>query len=342
VLRRLSSENPENRWERARVEYDEGEGREQGLEVFSDESQSVLSENDSPDVPFRYSVNPYRGCAHGCAYCYARPSHEYLGFGSGTDFERRLVVKPKAAELLKQAFDRRSWTGELVVFSGNTDCYQPLEAELELTRRCLEVCVAYRNPVHIITKGTLIERDVAILQELKFRASVGVSISVTFLDAEVARAIEPYAPPPLRRLATIRKLSEAGLAVGVNVAPVIPGLSDRELIPILEAARAAGAVSATSIPLRLPGSTKEVFEKRVRRHLPLAADKILARTRELRDGRLDDPRFFSRMQGSGPYAEMLSRMFDTTVRRLGFPGFPRAPEGTFQRPGQLRQLALFE
>ena len=178
MLRRLPLANPVNRWERAHVEYDEGEVPEVGLEIYEDQSKSIISENDSPDLSFRYSINPYRGCAHGCAYCYARPSHEYLGFGSGTDFERRLVVKLGAAALLRQAFDKPSWRGELLVLSGNTDCYQPIEARYELTRRCLEVCLDYHNPVHIITKGTLVERDIDVLTELHAVASVGVSVSV--------------------------------------------------------------------------------------------------------------------------------------------------------------------
>src|SRR4051812_18369803 len=198
MLRRLPLQNPINRYDHAHVEYEPGEAPETGLEIYEDNTQNILSPNDSPDISFRYSLNPYRGCAHGCAYCYARPSHEYLGFGSGTDFERKLVAKTQAAARLREAFERRRWVGDLVVMSGNTDCYQPLEAELELTRQCLEVCVEYRNPVHIITKSALIERDLPLLVHLAEVASVGVTVSVTFWDTEVARAIEPYAPPPRR------------------------------------------------------------------------------------------------------------------------------------------------
>ncbi|HMA92936.1 MAG TPA: PA0069 family radical SAM protein [Polyangiaceae bacterium] len=342
MLRPLTSSNPHNRWRAAEVEYEPGEAPAQPLELFADEAASVLSENHSPDIPYRYSVNPYRGCAHGCAYCYARPSHEYLGFGSGTDFERKLVVKHRAPELLQEAFERRSWAGDSIMFSGNTDCYQPLEAELGLTRRCLEVCVRYRNPVHLITKSTLIERDIELLQRLHREANVGVSISVTFWDNDVARAIEPYAPTPGRRIETIRRLSEAGIPVGVNVAPLIPGLSDRDMVPILEAAHAAGAVDSMTQLLRLPGSAAEVFVERVREHLPLRAEKIVKRVREMRDGKLNDPRFHTRMTGQGTYATTLLSVYEATLRRLDFRGFPEPRAGTFRRPNRSEQLTLFE
>jgi len=342
MLRRLPVANPVQRWERSHVEYDLGETPEQGLELYEDRSQSILAENKSPDLSFRYSVNPYRGCAHGCAYCYARPSHEYLSFGSGTDFERKLVVKPTAPELLQQTFEKPSWRGALLAFSGNTDCYQPIEARLELTRRCLEVCRDYRNPVHIITKSTLVERDIQLLLELHERASVGVSVSVTFWNDEISRAIEPYAPTPRRRIETIRRLSAAGLPVVLHVAPVIPGLSDRDMIPILEAARAAGASSAIMQLVRLPGSVAQVFEERLRQTLPLKADKVLSRIRSVRAGKLNDPRFGSRHRGEGGYAEMLNQTFTASLRRLGYSDFPRPRTGTFERPAKANtQLTLF-
>jgi DNA repair photolyase len=332
-----------NAWEKAHIEYDPGEAPESGLEIYEDQSKSIISENDSPDLSFRHSINPYRGCAHGCAYCYARPSHEYLGFGSGTDFERRLVIKPRAAELLKEAFDKPSWQGGLLVLSGNTDCYQPIEARFELTRRCLMVCRDYANPVHIITKGTLIERDIELLQELHARASVGVSVSVTFWDAEVARAIEPYVPTPSRRIETIRRLSAAGLPVVVHVAPVIVGLSDRDVIPIMEAARAAGAISAMMMPVRLPGSVAEVFEARLREALPLRAERVLSRIREMRGGKLNDPRFGSRQRGEGQYAAALRQLFAATHTRLRYVDFPEPRRGSFRRPSKTSpQLGLFD
>jgi DNA repair photolyase len=339
VVRHLPLENPANRFERRRVEYEEG-APEAALEIYDDASQSILSENDSPDLGFRYSVNPYRGCLHGCAYCYARPSHEYLGFGAGSDFERKLVVKRRAAELLAQAFERRSWRGDLVVFSGNTDCYQPLEKSLELTRGCLAVCAKYRNPVHIITKSALVERDLDLLTELSREAHAGVTLSIPFLNVDVARAMEPYAPPPARRIEAVRRLAAAGLPVGVNVAPLIPGLNDRDVVPILEAACDAGATSAGIVPLRLPGSAAEVFTERLRDALPLAAEKVLTRVREMRGGKLNDSRFGARMQGSGRYIETVLELFDVTVRRLGMQRRDPSPQAsTFRRPGP--QLDLF-
>ena len=325
-------ENPINGWQRAHVEYEPGEAPEQGLEVYEDNTQNILSQNDSPDLPFRFSVNPYRGCAHGCSYCYARPTHEYLGFGSGTDFERRIVVKPRAPELLRAVFEKPSWEGEQLVFSGVTDCYQPLEAKLELTRRCLEVCRDYRNPVHIITKGTLVERDIDLLVELGEHASASVSVSVTFWDADVARIIEPYVPPPRRRIETIRRLSAAGIPVIVHVAPVIVGLSDRDMLPILEAAREAGATSAMMMPVRLPGSVAEVFEQRLRAELPLRAERVLSHIREMRGGKLNDPGFFSRQRGQGKYVEALHQTFQATLRRLGYGSGPEPRAGTVRRP----------
>jgi DNA repair photolyase len=343
-VRPVQAKNPANRFRSQVVEYD-GELPETLLDVYEDQTKNVIAENDSPDLGFRWSVNPYRGCLHGCAYCYARPSHEYLGFGTGTDFERKIVIKPRAPELLREAFEKKSWKGELIVFSGNTDCYQPLEATYELTRGCLVVCAEYKNPVHIITKSPLIERDLEILLELLARASVGVSISVPFWNEENARAIEPYVATPSRRMKTVKRLAEAGIPVSVNVAPIIPGLSDRDIGPILEAAAAAGARSAAMILLRLPGSVKQVFEERLRERMPLAADRVLARTREIRGGKLNDPRFGARMSGEGQYASAIHQLFEQTARRLGLS--PRNASrwehrSTFERPAPKKgQLKLF-
>ena len=331
-MRRLPALNPINRWEKTSVAYEQGELPELGLELYEDQSKSIVSENDSPDLDFRFSVNPYRGCAHGCAYCYARPSHEFLGFGSGADFERRILFKPRAPELLRERFDAPSWKGALLVFSGNTDCYQPVEARFELTRRCLAVCAEYKNPVHIITKSALVERDLDVLQALREHASVGVSLSVPFWSEQTARVLEPYAPTPARRIETIRRLTRAGIPVVVHVAPLIPGLSERDLGALLEAARKAGACSAVSIALRLPGNVAEVFEAKLREHFPLAAEKVLARTREMRGGKLNDSRFIARMRGEGEYAVALARLFRAAHDRLGFGPFPAPRLGTFQRP----------
>lgn len=308
--------NPPNPWASSEVRYLEDIPPAR-LEVYEDRTRTLLAHNDSPDLGFSWSVNPYRGCFHGCAYCYARPSHEYLSFGAGTDFERKLVVKPEAPALLREAFEKKSWAGELVLFSGVTDCYQPLEASYRLTRGCLEVCADYHNPVGVITKAPLIERDLDVLARLAKVAAVSVTVSIPLWNREHARAIEPWVTTPQRRMTTIRRLSDAGLAVGVNVAPMIPGLSDEDIPQILEAAKAAGATYAGFVFLRLPGSVKDVFERRLREVLPLRAEKILARIRDGRGGSLNDARFGSRLRGEGPYAESARALFDATVRRLG-------------------------
>ena len=222
------------------------------IEYLEDASRQILAHNDSPDIGFNHSVNPYRGCAHACAYCYARPGHEYLGMGAGTDFETRIVVKKRAPELLREAFDKPSWKGELVAFSGVTDCYQPIEAKLELTRRCLQVCAEYRNPVTVITKAPLIERDIDVLQELAGVTRVGVALSIPFWDPEHARAMEPYVATPERRFQAMEKLAQAGIPVAIGIAPLIPGLGDEDLVRLLERARAAGAQRAFFVMLRLP------------------------------------------------------------------------------------------
>ncbi|HEX6272834.1 MAG TPA: radical SAM protein [Polyangiaceae bacterium] len=498
MYRRLPVQNPDSRFDRFTVEYDEGEAPEEGVELYDDQSKSILSENDSPDLGFRYSVNPYRGCGHGCSYCasgdtpilmadgrtkalgelrvsdrivgternrgslrytttvvldhwwvmkpayrvtlsdgttlvtsgdhrlltedgwkyvasgdaaepprhrlgerdrllgfdvgaaapesgsrldgsralrvacvrpldvtlrlfdittgtgdfvangivshncYARPSHEYLGFGAGTDFERKLMVKRRAPELLREAFEKKSWKGELVVFSGNTDCYQPLESKLGLTRGCLEVCREYKNPAYVITKGTTVERDFDLLVALARDADAGLTVSIPFLDEKVARAMEPYAPTPARRLETVRRAAEAGIDVSINVAPLIPGLNDRDVVPLLEAAKAAGASSAGTSMLRLPGPVAEVFAQRLERDFPLAAEKILRRVREMRGGKLNDSRFGARMAGEGTYADTIRDMFEVTARRLGLDHRPAAPRpSTFERPVR-GQLKLFD
>jgi DNA repair photolyase len=340
ALRPLS--NPPNPWATTDVEYLDGEGPLAPLEVYEDHSRTILSHNDSPDIGFDWSVNPYRGCFHACAYCYARPSHEYLSFGAGTDFERKIVVKKHAPELLRDAFDAPRWKGELVIFSGVTDCYQPLEASYRLTRGCLEVCVEYRNPAGIITKAPLIERDIDVLQELARATQLSVMISVPFWDEAKARAIEPFVTTPVRRIRTIERLARAGLRVGVMVAPIIPGLNDEDLGEVLRAARDAGASHAGSVLLRLPGPVKDVFETRLRASLPLRADRVLHRIRETRKGKLNDARFGTRGRGEGPYAEAIASLFEQTAQKLGFETsrtLDDAPPNTFRRPKG--QLTLF-
>ncbi len=335
--------NPPNPWASTEVEYLD-EIPPSRLEVLEDHSREVLARNTSPDVCFTWSVNPYRGCMHACAYCFARPTHEYLSMGAGTDFETRIVVKPHAPELLREAFERPRWQGETLAFSGVTDCYQPLEASMRLTRRCLEVCAEYRNPVAIITKAPLIERDVDVLQTLAREARLWVSISLPFHNPELARAVEPYVATPKRRLQTIERLAAAGIDVAVSVAPVIPGLNDEDIAKVLASAREAGATRAHYTLLRLPGAVKDVFEERLRAKLPLRAERVLHRIRETRGGELYDSRFQSRMRGEGLYALTIERLFDTAARKVGMK-MSSVAEGlptTFRRPERpSAQLSLF-
>ena len=331
--------NPRNPWDATSVDW-LGDPPPALPRVYADRSREILSRNDSPDVPYTWSVNPYRGCAHACAYCYARRFHEYLGFGAGTDFDTRIVVKLRAPALLRAAFDRPSWQGEPVSFSGATDAWQPIEASLHLTRGCLEVCAAYRNPVLVTTKASLVERDVDLLAELASHGAARVSITFPFLDAARARALEPWAPSPERRLRTIATLAAAGVPVSVSVAPVIPGLNDEEIPRVLAAARDAGATRAHWLLLRLPGAVQEVFEERLRATLPERAGKVLHRIRETRDGKLYDSRFGSRGRGEGEYARTIARLFDATATRLGMAGEAPPLSHSFRRPGA--QLGLFD
>ena len=336
--------NPPNPWASSSIEYLDEIPRAQ-LQIYQDNTREIVSKNDSPDIGFTYSINPYRGCTHACAYCYARPTHEYLSLGAGTDFDTKITVKMDAARLLREAFNRKSWQGETLVFSGVTDCYQPIEASLKLTQACLEVCAEYRNPVVIITKAPLVERDISLLQRLNHSAGVQVMISIPFWNAEHARAMEPYVSTPKRRVQTISRLAAAGIPVGVNVAPVIPGLGDADIVRILTAAKEAGATRAGYTLLRLPGSVKQVFQSRLEETLPLRAERVLHRIRETRGGKLSDSRFGLRGVGEGNYASAIASTFRMAVRRLGlndekWENLPTT--ATFRRPAPPeKQLALF-
>ncbi len=287
------------------------------LEVYEEHASSLLSENDSPDIPFRWSVNPYRGCQHACAYCYARPTHEYLGFGAGTDFDTRITVKLNAAELLDQELARSSWKREKIAFSGVTDCYQPLEAVYRLTQRCLEVCLARQTPVGIVTKSFLVVRDCDLLRRLHAAAGAHVLISIPFFDDDTARRIELGAPPPARRFEALRRLRDAGVPTGVLIAPLIPGLNDRDISRILERAAACGAQTASYTALRLPGNVANVFLERLRAALPLRAARIEALIRQMRCGRMNESRFSRRMRGVGNYWQGIRTLFEVSARKHG-------------------------
>ncbi len=308
--------NPPNPFLSAQREYLE-EPPPVELEVYEETSRSILSENDSPDISFRWSVNPYRGCQHACAYCYARPTHEYLGLGAGTDFDSKITAKVNAPELLVAALKRKGWQGETIVFSGVTDCYQPLEAVYQLTRRCLEVCRDFSNPVGIVTKSFLVVRDAELIAEIARRASARVFVSIPFADEVAARAIESGAPTPARRFEALARLRDAGVPTGLMLAPIIPGLNDRDIPEILERAAQAGATSAAYTALRLPGNVSEVFLSRVRAARPDQAGRVEALVRQLRDGRLNDPRFGHRMHGHGVHWDGIRRLFEVAARRVG-------------------------
>lgn len=318
-LRRV--DNPPNPYVSAHAEWLEPPPPAR-VAIFEEPGGSILSSNDSPDLPYRWSVNPYRGCQHACAYCYARRTHEYLGWGAGTDFDTKLIVKPNAAELLRGAFSKRTWKGESVHFSGVTDCYQPIEASYGLTRACLEVCLEFRNPAYVITKAFLVVRDIDLFRALNEVAVANVAVSIPFADAETCKLIEPQAPPPARRFEAVRRLREAGVPVGVVVAPIIPGLTDREIPEILRSAKEAGAEWASFSALRLPGSVADVFIGRIREALPLRADRVLNRLRDIRGGKLNTTAFGGRMRGRGPYWESVTQLFKIERERCGLaPGY---------------------
>lgn len=332
--------NPPNPWSSTQVEWLE-EPPNAVLQVFEEEARSVLSENDSPDLPFRYSVNPYRGCIHACTYCYARPSHQYLGFGAGTDFDRKIVVKTNTPELLRQAFLRPSWQGENIVFSGNTDCYQPLEANYELTRRCLEVCLEFQNPISIITKSRLVARDAALLAQLTRKARAMVFLSVPFARDEDARKIEPWAAITSLRFAAMKVLAEAGVPVGIAIAPIIPGLNDSDIPELLERAHEAGAKVAFCQPLRLSAEVLPVFEERLQEAYPLRFNKVKNAVLELRGGKMNESAFGARFSGLGPRWAMIEKVFEMHCARLGLDKERITSDGpsTFHRPK--KQLSLF-
>lgn len=343
--------NPPNRFERtqsvpdpAHFEWDteylqDQTGRK--IEYLSDTSRSIVTTNESPDIPFRYSVNPYRGCAHGCSYCYARNTHEYLGLNAGLDFETKIFVKHNAPALLREFLSNENWQPEELAFSGVTDCYQPAEREFRLTRQCLEVALDCRLPVGIVTKNALVVRDLDLLREMASHRLVHVNVSITTLDPELARTMEPRTSIPTARLRAIELLAQAGIPTRVMVAPIIPGLNDSEIPAILEAAQAAGALGASYILLRLPLTVEPVFREWLQRTQPLKVDKIEGLIREARGGKLSSSGWGTRMVGTGPIADQVRDLFRVFVKKFHLDS-PLPPHDFTQfrpalpRSGQLR------
>ncbi len=335
---RGATANPPNRFELMRYEpLEDGACDERPAPqtlFFRDNTRNIIATNDSPDIVFDASINPYRGCEPGCIYCYARPYHEYLGFSIGLDFETKIMVKEDAPKLLRKELNSPKWTPQVLGISGVTDAYQPIERRLQLTRRCLEVLAEFRNPVTIVTKNRLVTRDLDVLAKLAEHQAAGVAIAVTTLDPELARVMEPRATAPAGRLEAIRELSAAGIPTLVLVAPVIPGLTDHEMPAILAAARAAGAMGAGYTMLRLPHGLPELFGSWLEQHFPEKKDKILSRVRDMRGGAMNDSRFTARMRGEGAIADTIKQMFNVTKKKLGFPGRPALSTAAFRRPGE--------
>jgi DNA repair photolyase len=312
------------------------------IEYLDDTSRSVVTKNDSPDVPFNFSLNPYRGCAHGCSYCYARPSHEYLGHSAGIDFETKIYVKHDAALLFREFLSRKSWQSESICFSGITDCYQPAERDFRLTRACLEVARDFRQPVTIITKNALVVRDLDLLAEMATMNLVHVSISITTLDPDLARTMEPRTSIPAARLRAIRELHQARVPVRVMMAPIVPGLTDHEIADVLTAAKDAGATDARYVLLRLPLTVEPVFLDWLERTEPLKAERVLSRIRSTRSGELYSSNWGERMRGTGQIADQINTMFQLFHKKLGFQNLPPLETSRFRVPDRPRQQRLFE
>jgi DNA repair photolyase len=344
---RGASSNPTNRfvstsYERE-IDWNPEEEVSPRTQIIKDTTQSIIVYNNSPDVGFDAGINVYRGCEHGCAYCFARPTHEYLGFSAGLDFETKIMVKEDAPELLRKELMSPKWKPQTLAMSGVTDCYQPLERKMQLTRRCLEVLAEFRNPVCIITKNFLVTRDVDLLAELARHDAVVVNVSITTLDGTLTPKLEPRASLPKARLEALRILHEAGVPAGVLAAPMIPGLNDHELVNIIGEAVEAGAKFAGYVPLRLPFAVKDIFANWLEQHFPDRKEKVLNRIRAMRGGKLNDSNFGSRMRGDGIFAEQLNQMFHVACRKAGLPTEerPLLTAANFRRPsGPQLELAL--
>jgi DNA repair photolyase len=334
---RGASANPANRFEALHVEaadpdWPEEERPALRTKFYRDFSQTIIARNDSPDVGFETSINPYRGCEHGCIYCYARPSHEYLGFSAGLDFESKIMVKTAAPALLEAALASPRWKPQVIVMSGVTDPYQPVERRLEITRGCLQVLTKFRNPVAIITKNRLVTRDADLLGELASHRAAAVNVSVTSLDVNLQRVLEPRTSPPNARLETIARLRSAGIPVGVMVAPIIPGLTDHEVPAILAACAEAGAQFAGYTVVRLPWAVAPLFERWLDEHFPDRKEKVLGRIRHMRGGvRLNNSQWHARITGDGIFAEQIASLFEIGCRRTGIGERPHLSTASFRK-----------
>lgn len=348
---RSTSFNPKNRFEKLAVEdftFDDwSDFEDQGLknlstEYFIDNSKTIIAKNDSYDLGFGYSFNPYRGCEHGCIYCYARPTHEYLGFSSGVDFETKIMVKPNAAKLLEEEFKKKNYKPDVIMFSGNTDCYQPIERKMEITREVLKVCLKYGNPVAVITKNALVQRDIDVLKEMAERELVSVTLSVTTLNRDLARKMEPRTSSPEMRLKTIEAIAKNNIPVGVNTAPIIPGLNDREIPEILKEASARGAAFAGYVILRLPYAVKDLFIEWLKREFPLKASKVISSIKSVRNGNLNSSEWGVRFRGEGELADTIRNLFKISCKKYGLNKREfNLTTKHFNVPSKKKQLELF-
>ena len=349
-MRHGSSLDPPNRFERFHSESDFEhlewdteylkERSDRKVQYLADSSKSIVSENDSPDIPFRFSINPYRGCAHACPYCYARNSHEYLGLNAGLDFETRIFVKHNAPGLFREFLGRNSWAPEPIIFCGVTDCYQPAEREFRLTRQCLELANECNQPISIITKNALVLRDIDLLSDMASRKLVRVNLSITTMDEELARVMEPRTSIPASRLRAVKTLAYANVPVGVMIAPIIPGLNDHEAPEIMKAAKEAGAGDIGYILLRLPLTVEPVFREWLERTQPLKSEKVENLIRQTRNGGFSSSTWGKRMVGTGEIAEQIRSMFRVFKQKHGFGDLPELDSSQFKPPkptsGQLR------
>lgn len=351
-MRHGSNIDPPNRFEKVQIELQTDQLEWEAdylhsltnrrIEYFDDTSSTIVSTNNSPDLPFRYSVNPYRGCAHGCPYCYARNTHEYLGLSAGLNFETKIFVKRDADTLLRKFLSRPAWKSEMILFSGVTDCYQPAERQFQLTRRCIDVARQFNQAIAITTKNALVARDLDLLSEMAAKRQVVVNMSLATLDVELARSMEPRASVPAARLRAIGELSRQGVPVRVLVAPIVPGLNDSEIPAVLSAAREAGAMGARYILLRLPLTVEPVFFEWLQRERPEQAARVESRIRATRRGELSHSGFGERMKGSGEMANQIGRLFHIHSQRLGFSELPDLDFSNFCVPASESQQRTFD